>query len=103
MGSKSCGKATSQQGTADGKSSKKDADPNGPSEEYAKLTRKWQGMFWTFGYCAGNPEKKYGLPEADHCASREKERSHLVVFFARIATASVAHGDSNNRKKKHCS
>ena len=43
---KSCGKAISQQGTADGKMSKKNAGykgshRNGPWELYVKLTRKW--------------------------------------------------------------
>ena len=28
-----------------------------------------------------NSEKKYGLPEEDHCASRWKGRSHLVVYL----------------------
>ena len=45
-------------------------------EAYEKVVKEES---WTFGFCARNLEKKYGLPEADHCASRWKGRSHPVV------------------------
>ena len=33
--------------------------------------------------CKDLLRKKYELPEEDHCASRWKERSHLVVYLQR--------------------
>ena len=43
---------------------------------------------WTFGYCAGNLEKKHCFSEAHHCVGRWKGRSHIVVISARTATVS---------------
>ena len=83
-----------------GKSSKKDAEKkrnhqNGPSRKCAELARKWREMkldIWV---------------EADHCASRWKVRSHVVVHLPALqqfpSGELIGHGDSNNRKKLRCS
>ena len=84
-----------------------------PRENMRSLRESGERCSWTFGYCAGNPEKKYGLLEADHCASRWKGRSHPVVYLPALQQFSsledyiwwvpIGHGDRNNRKKRHCS
>ena len=72
---KSFGKDISQQGTADGKNLREECRVKGKSREGGKR------RCWSFGYCTGTLEKKYGFLEVKHCARRWKERSYLVAHL----------------------
>ena len=53
----------------------------GPENNRGSWREGGKRRSWTFGHCTGNLEKKHRFPEANHCASRWKVRSYLVVHL----------------------